>query len=88
MTRTLTLVRDGDTLTSPCGLSPRSGNSRREAAADVERGEYRLTLPAGSTLVLIAGEVVKVDGRRYTVVWAPARSNLNLSDAYGVKEDR
>lgn len=88
MGRTLSLVRDGDTLESPCGLSPRSGTTTRGDAADVERGDYRLTLPADSALVLIAGEVVRVDGRKFTVVWAPARSNLNLSDAYGVTEVR
>lgn len=86
--KTLTLRRDGVAHTSRCGLSPRSGSTRREGAADVERGEYRLTLPAGSALVLVAGEVVAVDGRRFRVVWAPARSNLNLSDAYGVSEAR
>lgn len=87
-TRTLSLRRDGVTLTASCGLSARSGGTTRESAADVERGEYRLTLPSGSSLVLVAGEVVAVDGRRFRVVWAPARSNLNLSDAYGVSEVR
>ena len=84
--KTLTLRRDGVALTSRCGLSPRSGRVGREDSADVERGEYRLTLPAGSALVLRAGERVEVDGRRYTVVWAPAPSNLNLTDAYGASE--
>lgn len=86
--KTLTLRRDGVTLTSRCGLTPRSGSARREDAADVERGEYRLTLPAGSSLVLRAGEEVRVDGRRFRVTWAPARSNLNLSDQYGASEVR
>ena len=86
--RTLVLRRDGQTHTSVCGLSPQSGTTRREDAADVERGEYRLTLPAGSALVLRVGERVTVDGRQFRVVWAPARSNLNLSDAYGVTEAR
>lgn len=86
--KSLSLVRDGDTFTSACGLSPRSGTTTREGAADVERGEYRLTLPAQSALVLRPGEIVTVDARRFRVVWAPARSNLNLSDAYGASEVR
>jgi D-lyxose ketol-isomerase len=85
--KTLTVTRDGQPLTSRCGLSPRSGSTRRETAADVERGEYRLTLPAGSDLVLAPGERVTVDGRRFKVVYAPAPSNLNLTDQYGVSSE-
>lgn len=88
MTRTLSVVRDGVTLTSLCDLTPRAGSTRREEGADVERGEYALDLPAGSALVLIAGEVVTIQGRAYRVVWAPARDALNLTDAYGVTEAR
>ena len=88
MGRTLSLTRDGLAQTSTCGLSARSGTTTRGDAADVERGEYRLTLPAQSTLVLRAGEIVTIDARRYRVVWAPARGNLNLSDGYGVTEVR
>jgi hypothetical protein len=88
MGRTLALVRDGLTQTSVCGLSPRSGSTQRGDAADVERGEYRLTLPATSTLVLITGETVTIDARRFRVVWAPAASNLGLTTQYGVTEVR
>jgi hypothetical protein len=86
--KSLSLVRDGDALTSACGLSPRSGTTTRGDAADVERGDYRLTLPAQSALVLKPGEIVTIGGRRFRVVWAPARSNLNLTDAYGASEVR
>lgn len=87
-TKTLTITRDGLVSTSACGIVPRSGSTERGDGVDAERGEYRLTLPAGSTLVLNPGEVVRVDGRRYRVVWAPPRTALNLSDAYGASEVR
>lgn len=87
-TRTLTLERDGHTYTAACGLGPQSGATRDEVAARVERGDYRLTLPAGSSLVLKAGEIVTIDSRRYRVVWAPAHGNLWLTDRYGVTEVR
>lgn len=86
--KSLTLKRDGLTLTSRCGLSPRSGSTQRGDAADAERGEYRLALPAQSAVLLRPNEIVTIDGRRFRVVWAPARSNLNLSDGYGVTEVR
>ncbi len=86
--KTLTVVREEVPYTSLCGLSPRSGSTARDEGVDAERGDYRLTLPAQSALVLLPGESIKVDGRRFRVVWAPARSNLNLSDQYGVVEWR
>lgn len=91
MTRTLRTTGRELNVSERCGLSPQGGDVAAQDGLRAERGQYRLTLPATTTLELVPGERIAIDevpGRLFTVVWSPPASNLNLARIYGLTEVR
>jgi hypothetical protein len=74
--------------TERCGLTPNSGGTVNGDGRTVARGAYTLKLPADTPLAALPeGTQFTIDqepDRIFTIVWAPAATNLNLSRAYEV----
>ncbi|HYF54183.1 MAG TPA: hypothetical protein VEA41_07985 [Salinarimonas sp.] len=96
MRRTLRLrPQDAERLGVPeterCGLTPNSGGTVNGDGRTVARSAYTLKLPADTPLHSLPEDlqftIDQEPGRIFTIVWAPAATNLNLSRAYEVDED-
>src|SRR3712207_6347395 len=66
--------------------SIRSASGGRDAAGELirERGAFRIRLPHAADVV--AGDQLEINGRAYTVRWAPAPSTDAMSRTVGADE--
>ena len=92
MPYTLTCERDGQTLTSICGITTTTVAIQRrdEAGRDQMVRAHILKVPTATAFTLRPGERVRIaefQGEKYTVV-GPYHSNLRLTKRYTVTEAR
>lgn len=82
-------LRRGDGSTSPCGFAARGGVINEGDAQREKRWDCTITLPATTSMELVADEEVTIDehpGRIYRIVHAPGPGVINLQRRYGAVE--